>query len=113
MVEVSFASHFDAIRVETPGARLQMGPIDPAAGPGRELTPEEAATRTWKPDEPTWEKIKRLSVKLPARITITGFAEGNSTAPVSSASVAISDLAGPGRRTPVLSRCSSPAAVPG
>jgi len=95
VVEVSFAKRSDAIRVETPGEHLQMGPIDPAAGPGRELTPEQAATRTWKPDDATWEKIKRLSVKSPARITITGFAEGNSTAPVSAASVTISTSVDP------------------
>ena len=95
VVEVSFASHSDGIRMETPGERLQMGELDPAAGPGRELTPEQAATRTWKPDAATWEKIKRLSVKSPARITITGFADGNSGVPVSSGSVTISTSVDP------------------
>jgi Flp pilus assembly protein TadD len=90
VVEVSFASRADGIRMEVPGERLQMGEIDPAAGPGIELTPEQAATRTWKPDAATWAKIKRLSVKSPARITITGFAEGSPRTPVSAGSVRIS-----------------------
>jgi Flp pilus assembly protein TadD len=72
-----------------------MGEIDPAAGPGRELTPEQAATRTWKPDAATWEKIKRLSAKSPARITITGFTDGSSGVPVSADSVTISTSVDP------------------
>jgi len=95
VVEVSFASHSDGVRLEVPGEFLQRGEIDPAAGPGIELTPEQAATRTWKPDEATWEKIKRLSVKSPARITITGFADGDSGVPVSSGSVRISTSVDP------------------
>jgi Flp pilus assembly protein TadD len=93
VVEVSFADRSDGIRLEVAGERLKMGEIDPAAGPGRELTPREAATRTWKPDAATWEKIKRLSTKSPAKITISGFAADSSKLPVSAASVTISTSA--------------------
>jgi len=111
VVEVSFAGHSDGMRMEVAGEHLRMGEIDPAAGPGRELTPEEAATRTWKPDTATWEKIKRLSVKTPARITITGFAEDNSKTPVSAGSVTIStsvDPVGAPIFTAMFPSCSRP-----
>jgi Flp pilus assembly protein TadD len=90
VVEVSFASRSEAIRVETPGAFMQVGESDPRAGGAAELTPEQTATRTWKPDADTWAKIKRLSVKSPATITITGFARADSKQPVSTGKVTIS-----------------------
>ena len=89
VVEVSFASHSEAIRIETPGAFMQAGESDPRAGGAAELTPEQASTRTWKPDPDAWAKIKRLSVKSPATITITGFA-ADSKLPVSAGKVIIS-----------------------
>jgi Flp pilus assembly protein TadD len=90
VVEVTFASHAEAIRVETPGPFMQAGESDPRAGRAAELTPEQAATRTWKPDPETWAKIKRLSVKSPATITITGFAGADAKQPLSAGKVAIS-----------------------
>jgi len=93
VVEVSFADDSGGIRVEVSGEHMQMGEIDPEAGPGNELsqlTPEQAATRTWKPDAGTWTKIKRQSAKSPAIIAITGFADDNSKLPVSRGSVTIS-----------------------
>jgi hypothetical protein len=67
------------MRIEAP-ASTANGEIDPEAGPGLELTPEQASTRTWRPDAETWAKIKRLSVKSPATITISGFADGDAKA---------------------------------
>jgi Flp pilus assembly protein TadD len=90
VVEVSFADHSDRIRMETPGSFMQVGENDPNAGAPAELTPEQSATRTWKPDAETWGKIKRLSVKAPATITISGFAETESKQPVSAGTVTIS-----------------------
>ena len=95
VVEVSFAGQSDGIRVEAPGEHLQMGKLDPDAGPGIELTPAQASTRTWRPDAATWSKIKRLSVKSPATIVITGFADGNAKLPVSAGRVTISTSADP------------------
>jgi Flp pilus assembly protein TadD len=94
-IEVSFAGRSDTIRVEVPGEHLQVGTIDPEAGPPIELTPEQAATRTWRPDVATWEKIKRLSVKSPATVTISGFAASDPKAPVSAGRVHISTSADP------------------
>ena len=60
VVQVSFADHSESIRIDAPGEHLQMGEIDPQTGTGAELaqlTPEQAATRTWTPDVATWTKI--------------------------------------------------------
>ena len=89
-VEFSFTHRSDDIRIEVPGVLLQMGTIDPQAGPGVELTPEQASTRTWRPDAETWAKIKRLSVDSPATVTITGFADASAKLPVSTAKVHLS-----------------------
>ncbi len=69
---------------------MQVGENDPTAGPAAELNPEQAITRTWKPVPGTWENIKRLSVKSPATIVISGFADGISDKPVSTGKVTIS-----------------------
>ena len=61
VVEVSFGHHAAAIRVEAAGEHMQFGEVDSEAGAGTEasqLTPEQAAMRTWKPDADTWTKIK-------------------------------------------------------
>ena len=90
VVEVSFAGIPDRISVQAPGDHLRMGKLDPQAGPGIELTPQQAAMRTWRPDAATWEKIKRLSAKSPATIVISGLAGGDSNMPVSTGKVTIS-----------------------
>ena len=90
IIEVSFADPAAGIRVETPGEFMQSGKIDPAAGPGTDLTPEQAGTRTWKPEPALWAKIKRLSVKSPAKIAIRGYADSDAKSLVSVGSVTIS-----------------------
>ena len=67
-------------------------------GTGEELvrlTADQEAKRTWKPDAGTWAKIKQHSVKSPARITITGFGDGEGKQPVSAGTVSISTSADP------------------
>ena len=90
IVEVSFADRSSGIRLEAAGEHLQMGEIDPEVSGAVPLTPEQTATRTWKPDADTWAKIKRGSVNSPATITISGFADGSSALPVSRGTVTIS-----------------------
>jgi Flp pilus assembly protein TadD len=94
VVEISFKGHGETIRVDAAGEHLRQGRIDPKAGPGIELTAQQAATRTWKPDAEMWAKIKRLSVKEPATISISGFAGDVKTA-VSTGRVSISTSADP------------------
>jgi Flp pilus assembly protein TadD len=95
VIEVSFAGRVERMRVESAGEPFQPGKLDPDAGPGLELTPEQASTRTWRPDAATWEKIKRLSVKSPATIVIRGFEDGDAKRPVSEGKVSISTSVDP------------------
>ncbi len=90
VIEVSFAGHANGIRIATQGTLLQQGTLDPEAGPGLELTAQQASTHTWKPDAETWAKIKRLSVKSPATIRITGYAAAGNNLPASTGSINIS-----------------------
>jgi Flp pilus assembly protein TadD len=100
VIEVSFAHRSDKIHIEAPGEYLQLGTIDLQAGPGINLSTEQASTRTWRPDAETWAKIKRLSVNSPATVTIGGFADANakfpvSTGPISTGKVTISTSVDP------------------
>jgi tetratricopeptide (TPR) repeat protein len=98
VVEVSFAGHVGAIRLEVSGQLMQPGELDPQAGGPNDLTKltrQQAVTHTWIPDADTWEKIKRQSVKSPATITITGFARDNQQQPLSSGTVNISTSVDP------------------
>jgi Flp pilus assembly protein TadD len=90
VIEVSIVAGKQSIRIDAPGSVMQQGEIDPNTGPGLELTPEQASTHTWKPDAETWEKIKRLSAKSIANISIMGFADDGSKLPVSVGKVTIS-----------------------
>ena len=89
VVEVSFAGHSKSIRVEAAGEFMHVGESDPRAGDAAILIPSLTDARTWKPDTETWDRIKQLSVKSPATITFTGFAEGDEKLPVSSGKVSI------------------------
>src|SRR5271166_6301390 len=98
VVEVTFGAHAKAIRLEVPGEHFQWGETDPETGPTSDLlklTPQQAATRTWKPVGETWATIKKDSVKAPATITITGFADDALQQAVSGGSVTISTSAAP------------------
>jgi Flp pilus assembly protein TadD len=93
IVEVSFDDNSNGIRLAVPGEHMKIGEIDRQADPDNEflkLTPEQAATRTWRPDAQTWSRIKTASAKSAATIVITGFADAELKTPVSRGSVAIS-----------------------
>jgi len=89
-IEITFASHAETIRLTTPGDPFKPGPLDPQAGPGIDLTPDQASTHTWQPTPETWALIKRQSVAAPATITLTGVAASNPNTPLSTAKVQIS-----------------------
>ncbi len=81
------------IRATSAGPRLKIGEIDSrAVAPTNQppaLTPEEAEGHTWQPDEETWGAIKRNSVRQPATITITGFADSSLSKPLSRGTLTI------------------------
>ena len=98
VAEVSFADQSAGIRLDVAGEHLQRGEVDPtviADGELSQLTPEQAAMRTWRPDSDTWERIKQHSVKVPATIAIIGLTDDVARGPVSIGSVNISTSVDP------------------
>lgn len=96
VIEVTFPQNTGKIRVEASGHAAQLSEIDPEAGSGEgiaKMTPRELATRSWRPDAPTWATIKKRSLKS-ATITITGLSDG-SNVPVSRGSLTISTSSDP------------------
>lgn len=92
IIGITFSNRATGIHVATPGNPLEVGEIDTQAGSGEDVkqsTLEQASVRTWKPDAATWWKIKKESVE-PASVSITGFADNNSSIPVSRGTVTIS-----------------------
>ena len=94
VIEVAFGDSLPRLHFPAAGDPFQQGALDPNAGPGLALTPDQASTHTWKPDAATWEQIKRFSVKAPAHVSILGFAGGGQS-PVSMGHVTISTSADP------------------
>ncbi len=88
-IEVQFTGKAAPVRAESEGELMQTGAIDPrcvgAVPP--ELTPEQAASHTWKPDPQAWAVIKSRSLDG-ATLTITGFAEQGGSRAVSRGQIA-------------------------
>ena len=86
-IDVSFADHSSSLQLKSNGERVRIGDIDErcaqAGAVPPALTPEEAASHTWKPDSDTWSAILKHSVKRPATLTITGFRDDALTQPAS------------------------------
>ena len=96
--EISFGDRTAVIQVQVAGAFMRMGEIDTKAGIGKDLvqlTPEQLSTQVWQPGAELWAKIKEHSVKKPATITFTGYADDERKQPVSSGVVRISTSADP------------------
>lgn len=87
-IDIAFGAKAPALRLATKGEHLRVGDIDPrcisSTNELPKLTPVQATMHTWRPDEATWEVIKRKSVAEPATVTITGIGAGG---PVSSGRV--------------------------
>lgn len=78
-IDITFADGAAPVHFATKGERLQVGEIDPqTVGESNEpptLTPQQAATWTWKPDASTWTAIQRHSV-AGATFKLTGYRDG-------------------------------------
>jgi len=76
-IDVEFGDGSAAIHVNSQGERMRIGEIDPrCVSPTNqppELSPQQAAARTWTPDAGTWAAIKRRSSGRAATVTIAGF----------------------------------------
>jgi Flp pilus assembly protein TadD len=92
-IDVAFANGSPELHQEAKGEAMRLGEIDPrcvsSANRLPALTPEQAAAHTWKPDAETWFTIKKQSAAGSATLTISGFAAGDSSRPVSRGSMQI------------------------
>ncbi len=91
-IEVEFPDGAARLQLKSSGKHMQVGEIDPrcvgAVPP--QLTPEQAAAHTWKPDAGTWAAIKSHSARGAATVTVTGFADSRETHAVSRGRISIS-----------------------
>ncbi len=98
-IEVTFADRARPVREISRGERMPIGEIDErcaqAGAVPPSLTPREAESHSWRPGAAVWETIKRHSVRSQATLTITGFADENSTEPLSSGHTSLSTSADP------------------
>jgi Flp pilus assembly protein TadD len=92
-IDVAFANGTPELHQEAKGEAMRLGEIDPRCVSSTNrpptLTPEQAAAHTWKPDAETWSTIKRQSAASSATITISGFAAGDFSRPISRGSMEI------------------------
>ena len=79
-IDIAFGDGAGPIHLLTKGERMSLGEIDPRtvsdANQPPQLTPQQAATWTWKADEATWTSIQAHSVVASATLTITGYRDG-------------------------------------
>jgi tetratricopeptide (TPR) repeat protein len=87
-VDVTFANGSAVLHVGAKGERMHVGEIDPrcisANNKLPELTPEQAAAHTWKPDVATWTTMKKQAGNGAVTITIRGYASADGRQAVSS-----------------------------
>jgi tetratricopeptide (TPR) repeat protein len=77
-IEIAFGDGAAALHSAAKGERPKIGEIDQRCiAPNNELpklTPQEAVSWIWKPDDGTWAAIKQHSAGKAATVTISGFA---------------------------------------
>ena len=86
-IEIVFGGHARPIKVWASGEKMQVGALDTSLSgyvPPR-LTPEQQQMHTWRPDDKTWEEIKKSSVDAPATLIVSGFRSQKNREPVSKA----------------------------
>jgi tetratricopeptide (TPR) repeat protein len=92
-IEVAFSDGSSGMHAQTPGERLHLGEIDPRCVSNTnklpELTPQQAASHTWTPDDTTWAAIKLHSREHPATVTIAGREAEHAAAAISQGGVVI------------------------
>ncbi len=92
-IELKFADRSSAMHFESHGEHISIGEIDERCisktNELPQLTPEQAAAHTWKPDPKAWENIKKHSVAAPAEVIITGFGQNDRKHPLSVGRVSV------------------------
>ena len=84
-VEIVFGDRSHSIKTWSNGELMQAGELDTTLKGyvPPTLTDQQAAAHTWRPDDKTWEEIKKHSVEQPATVIVSGFASQKDRAPVS------------------------------
>jgi tetratricopeptide (TPR) repeat protein len=76
-IDISFGDKAPPIHALSKGERLNIGAIDPECvsdtNEPPKLTPQQAASWTWIPDQATWSAIQLHSAGRTATLTITGY----------------------------------------
>ena len=90
-VEVKFGKRPPRIQLWSAGEPMTIGEIDSTLTGyvPPELTPEQKAAHTWRPDAKLWARIKQHSVKEPATVIITGYQDTRTHEPLSRGEVSI------------------------
>ena len=76
-IDISFGDKAPPIHAISMGERMHIGAIDPecvsSTNEPPKLTPQQAASWTWVPDQATWSAIQLHSAGRAATLTITGY----------------------------------------
>jgi tetratricopeptide (TPR) repeat protein len=76
-IDIRFAGNAPAIHAVSKGDRMRLGAIDPecvaATNEPPKLSPQQAASWAWTPDDATWKEIQARSTGAPATLTISGY----------------------------------------
>jgi len=79
-IDVTFAHGASPLHVDAKGERMSVGAIDPRCiSPNNklpELTPQQAAAHTWKPDPAMWSAFKKRGANGAVTVTVRGMATG-------------------------------------
>ena len=91
-VEIVFGEHSKPIKVWSNGEKMELGELDTTlvGYVPPTLTPEQAVSHTWRPDQKMWEEIKKQSVDQPATVIVSGYATQKDREPLSRAQATIS-----------------------
>jgi Flp pilus assembly protein TadD len=82
-IEIAFADGASPLQLTAKGEPIEVGAIDPRAvsdtNKPPQLTAEQAAAHTFKPDAATWAAVRQHAVSGDATITIRGLAANGAT----------------------------------
>jgi tetratricopeptide (TPR) repeat protein len=80
-IDIAMPGIASPIHVVSKGERMKLGPIDPdcvsETNELPKLTPQQAASWAWTPDDETWKNIQAHSSDGPATLTVTGYSNAN------------------------------------
>ena len=98
-IDLSFADGSAGLQIAAKGEPMRVGEIDKRCISNTnklpELTPEQAAAHTWKPDTETWARIRKQAGVGAVTVSISGLAAGAQTETVSRGAMQIRISADP------------------